>query len=235
MSDNDSLVKEVLRKYKITEEQLHDAQLDQGWDTHQRMMFMQGHASLAGQPKTRIEFAAQEARKVRCKFRCLCSPDMIFSTINLVQEIERESAKKAEENNIKGYLRALHQGMGEEFFLKVMVDTGATVNAITYGILIDYQLETRKVRMEEPQVLRLAVGKFECSEQISINWMGKGNEEHDTATFYILPRGQANLTDRVILSREWLSKRGLLYDKDESDYLKPLIGGRQSVCKRFES
>lgn len=115
-----------------------------------------------------------------------------------------------------------------------MVDTGATINAITYGMVIDYQLESRKIQLKEPQVLGLAVGTFECSEQISISWMGKGNEEHDTATFYVLPRGQANITDRVILSREWLSKRHLLYNKDQSDYLKPLIGGRQLVCKRFE-
>lgn len=160
---------------------------------------------------------------------------MVFSVIDLVQAIEKKRAKKAEEENMEGWLHVLHQGTAQEFTLKVMVDTGATINAITYGMVIDYQLEGRKIQLQEPQVLRLAVGTFECSEQISINWMGKGNEEHDTSTFYVLPRGQANITDRVILSREWLNKRFLLYDKDPSHYLKPLLGGRQSVRMRLES
>lgn len=160
---------------------------------------------------------------------------MVSPVIDLVQAIEKKRAKKAEEENIEGWLQVLHQGTGEEFTLKVMVDTGATVNAITYGMVIDYQLEGLKTQLKEPQVLGLAVGRFECKEQISISWMGKGNEEHDTSTFYVLPRGQANITDRVILSREWLNKRFLLYDKDPGHYLKPLLGGRQSVCMPFES
>lgn len=160
---------------------------------------------------------------------------MVFPVIDLEQAIEKKRAKKAEEENIEGWLQVLHQGTGEEFTLKVMVDTGSTVNAITYGMVIDYQLDGLKTQLKEPKVLGLATGKFECKEQISINWMGKGNEEHDTSTFYVLPRGQANITDRVILSREWLNKRFLLYDKDPSHYLKPLLGGRQSVCMRFES
>lgn len=110
-----------------------------------------------------------------------------------------------------------------------MVDTGATINAITYGMLIDHDLETRKVRLDEPHVLRLAVGKFECSEQISLPWMGRGNEVHDTATFYVLPPGQANINDRVILSREWLSKTGLLFDRDPSPTLRPLFTKKPTV------
>lgn len=116
-----------------------------------------------------------------------------------------------------------------------MVDTGADVNAITYGMLIDQQLESQKIRLEEPLVLDLAVGKFECKEQVLIDWMGKGNAEHDTSTFYVLPRGEANITHRVILSKEWLKQRDLLYDEDERQGLKPLMSGRQSVCTRFES
>lgn len=116
-----------------------------------------------------------------------------------------------------------------------MVDTGADVNAITYGMLIDHQLESQKIRLEEPLVLDLAVGKFECKEQVLIDWMGKGNAEHDTSTFYVLPRGEANITHRVILSKEWLKQRDLLYDEDERQGLKPLISGRQSVCMQFES
>lgn len=131
----------------------------------------------------------------------------------------------------------MHPGTGEEIFLKVMVDTGATVNAISYGMLIDCQLESLKTQLKEPQVIGLAVKKFEleCDEQISIDWMGRGDVEGGTSTFYVLPRGQANITDRAILSEEWLNKRHLLYYKDPTHYLKPLIGGKQSVSMRFES
>jgi hypothetical protein len=157
------------------------------------------------------------------------------SDINLLQAVEERRAKKAEEEKIEGWLRVLHQEKGQDFFLKVMVDTGATVNAITYGMLIDHQLESRITKLEEPLELDLAVGSFTCDEQISIPWMGKGNVKHDESTFYVLPRGRANITHRVILSKEWLKQRDLLCDEDERDGLKPLIGGRQSVCMRFES
>jgi hypothetical protein len=98
-----------------------------------------------------------------------------------------------------------------------MVDMGATVNTITSGMLIDHQLEDQKIRLKKPHVLNLVVGAFGCSEQISINWMGKGNAEHGTSTFYVLRPGPANMVDRAILSKdEWLNRRCVLYDKDPS-------------------
>lgn len=149
--------------------------------------------------------------------------------INLLQEIEEKKAKKAEEAGIEGWLRVLHQVNGKEFFLKVMVDTGADVNAITYGMLVDHQLEKRISKLEEPLTLDLAVGSFQCDSSISIPWMGKGDKKRATSTFYVLPRGRANDTHRVILSKEWLNQRDVLCDEDERQGLKPLRGGRQSV------
>jgi ribosomal protein L33 len=92
--------------------------------------------------------------------------------------------------------------------LKVVVDMDATVNTISYGMLVDHQLEDR-IRLNKP----LGVGTSEYSEHISINWMGKGNGEHGTSKFYILRRSQTEITDRVILAKyEWLKRRSLLYN-----------------------
>jgi hypothetical protein len=118
---------------------------------------------------------------------------------------------------MEGWLRVLHQDKGEEFMLKVVVDMDATVNTITYGMLVDHQLEDKKIRLKKPHFVNLVDRTSGCSEQISINWMGKGNSEHGTSTFYVLRPGQANMVDRAILSKdEWLNQRCLLYDKDPS-------------------
>ncbi|KAH8749731.1 hypothetical protein F5883DRAFT_229950 [Diaporthe sp. PMI_573] len=141
--------------------------------------------------------------------------DVAVSTVAdaIYKWIEENKTKKTEENT-EGWLRILHPHKGKESTLKVMVDMGATVNAITSGMIIDHELENQKIRLKEPHVLNLAVGTFKCSEQISIGWMGKGTE-HGTSTFYVLRPGQANLPDRAILSKdEWLDRRCLLYEKD---------------------
>ncbi|KAH8777520.1 hypothetical protein F5883DRAFT_543620 [Diaporthe sp. PMI_573] len=210
MSENDSLLEEVLQKHGMTRERYLEVKAERDWQTHQRDLFVQGNGLLSGLAKTRDEFVAEKIAKA----------------------VEERRAKKAEEEKIEGWLRVLHQEKGQDFFLKVMVDTGATVNAITYGMLIDHQLESRITKLEEPLELDLAVGSFTCDEQISIPWMGKGNVKHDESTFYVLPRGRANITHRVILSKEWLKQRDLLCDEDERDGLKPLIGGRQSASEK---
>ncbi|KAH8745352.1 hypothetical protein F5883DRAFT_266661 [Diaporthe sp. PMI_573] len=148
--------------------------------------------------------------------------DVAASTIsdNNNKNIEESRAGKTEEN-IEGWLRVLHQGKGEELVLKVVVDMGATVNTITLGMLIDHQLVDRKIRLKKPHVLNLVVGTFGCSEQISIKWMGKGNAEHGTSTFYVLRPGQANMVDRAILSKdEWLNRKCLLYEKYPSHLVR---------------
>lgn len=237
MSD-DAYLEEVLQEHGVSREEFERGKRARKELEFNRTRLMEAGGIVMGKARNYAEQEIEDIEKVRlCDFNCVCRLNVILPMANFPQEVEekKEKAKKAEEENIEGWLRVLHQGKGQEITLKVMVDTGATVNAITYGMVIDYQLEGRKTRLKEPQVLGLAVGTFECKEQITINWMGKGNEEHDTSTFYVLPRGQANITDRVILSREWLNKRCLLYDKDPSHYLKPLLGGRQSVCTRFES
>lgn len=237
MSD-DAYLEEVLQKRGVSRDTYEKGKRERRRQDFIMNRFVRTGGMVMGEARDFEEQEIEDIEKVRlCDFNCVCRPNVIPRIANFLQEVEekKEKAKKAEEENIEGWLRVLHQGKGQEITLKVMVDTGATVNAITYGMVIDYQLEGRKTRLKEPQVLGLAVGTFECKEQITINWMGKGNEEHDTSTFYVLPRGQANITDRVILSREWLNKRCLLYDKDPSHYLKPLLGGRQSVCMPFES
>jgi hypothetical protein len=83
-------------------------------------------------------------------------------------------------------------------------------------MLIDHQLENRKIKLKQPLLLDIGVGSLKCNEQISISWVGKGNMEHGTSTFYVLPRGQGYITNRIILSKEWLDCSGLLYDKDTS-------------------
>lgn len=239
MSDDANLEEEVLKKHGVSREKYEKGKRERKQREFKMNRFLRTGGMLEGEALDFDEQEIEDIEKVSiCNFNCvLCRPDVILLIIDLLQEIEekKEKAKEAQEENIEGWLRVLHQGKGQEIILKVMVDTGATVNAITYGMLIDCELESRKIQLKEPLIFRGAIGKFECTEQISINWMGKGNAEHDTSIFYVLPRGQANITDRVILSKEWLNKRCLLHDTDPSHYLRPLIGGRQSVCMRFES
>lgn len=241
MSDDANLEEEVLQKYGVSREKYEKGKRERKQREFKMNRFLRTGGMLEGEALDFDEQEIEDIEKVSaCDFNgVLCRPDVILPIIDLLQEIEekKEKAKKAEEENIEGWLRVMHPETGEEIFLKVMVDTGATVNAISYGLLIDCQLESLKIQLKDPRVIGLAVKKFEleCDEQISIDWMGRGDVEGGTSTFYVFPRGQANITDRAILSKEWLNKRHLLYYEDPSHYLKPLIGGKQSVSMRFES
>ncbi|KAH8745250.1 hypothetical protein F5883DRAFT_587564 [Diaporthe sp. PMI_573] len=211
MSDDERVLEEVAQKYGMTPDEYRKAKRNRGWQSHQWDMHMQGVGMMTGQPGTEEQFAADEIDKAL---------------------EERRAKEKAKRENIEGWLRVQNQEQGQDFFLKVMVDTGATVNAITHGVLLDHGLQSRITKLEKPHELNLAVGSSECDEQISIPWVGKGNQRYGTATFYVLPCGKANINHRAILSKEWLQQRDLLCDEDERDSLKPLMGGRESAAEK---
>lgn len=89
---------------------------------------------------------------------------------------------------------------GSMKYVQVKVDSGASKNFITEGMVVDLHLQ--KTRLEEPQPFDLAVGGIYCSYKVQVSLMGQDNEP-SKVDFFILPKDAR--IETPLLGEEWMA------------------------------
>lgn len=101
---------------------------------------------------------------------------------------------------------------GSYKFVRVKVDSGATKNFITEGMVVDHHLQ--KTALEAPQPFDMPVGRFLCSYTVEVSLFGQDDEGADVEFFVLPAQDEDTHIDTPLLGEEWT---------------------RHSMCKLFDA